>query len=92
MVLCFLSCPHCLGSFIESVFLFITEDPTIFKSEIPDCAPVESNCVDLVESERSCQIWQNFAKAFWNALKQYKEKLKVMSLYGLLCFHHHMVP
>ncbi|PON73385.1 Kinesin-like protein [Parasponia andersonii] len=53
------------------------EDPKIFKSEIPDCASLESSYVELAEKERSSQIWQNFAKAFWNALRQYKEKLKV---------------
>ncbi|XP_030481465.1 kinesin-like protein KIN-6 isoform X4 [Cannabis sativa] len=50
------------------------EDTKIFISEISDRAPLVSSSVDL---ERNCEIWQNFAKAFWNTLKQYREKLKV---------------
>ncbi|XP_062100315.1 kinesin-like protein KIN-6 isoform X2 [Humulus lupulus] len=52
----------------------VKEDTKIFISEISDCTPLELSSVDL---ERNCEIWQSFAKAFWNTLKQYKEKLKV---------------
>ncbi|XP_062100316.1 kinesin-like protein KIN-6 isoform X3 [Humulus lupulus] len=51
----------------------VKEDTKIFISEISDCTPLELSSVDL---ERNCEIWQSFAKAFWNTLKQYKEKLK----------------
>ncbi|KAK2660750.1 hypothetical protein Ddye_007283 [Dipteronia dyeriana] len=45
--------------------------------DIKDHAPVKPNAVDLAKKERNHQITQNFAKAVWNVLKQYNEKLKV---------------
>lgn len=32
---------------------------------------------ELAKIERNSQIMQGFAKALWNVLKQYKQKLKV---------------
>ena len=36
----------------------------------------EGNCIDA-KTEREYHIMQGFAKALWNVLKQYKEKVKV---------------
>ncbi|KAK4860351.1 hypothetical protein QYF36_021895 [Acer negundo] len=36
------------------------------------------NVVDLAKKERNHQTTRNFAKAAWNVLKQYKEKLKIL--------------
>ncbi|ONI32362.1 hypothetical protein PRUPE_1G363400 [Prunus persica] len=49
----------------------------ICKVDMSGCAPSKSGCADSGEGERNHQIMQSFAKALWNVLKQYKEKLKV---------------
>ncbi|CAK7341665.1 unnamed protein product [Dovyalis caffra] len=48
----------------------------IYTSESVSAAPVKPDSVDLPR-ERNHQVMQNFAKALWNVLKQYKEKLMV---------------
>lgn len=46
--------------------------------DMSGCAPSKSGCADSGKGERNHQIMQSFAKALWNVLKQYKEKLKVI--------------
>ncbi|XP_034906009.1 kinesin-like protein KIN-6 isoform X2 [Populus alba] len=48
----------------------------IYTSDSVSAAPVKLDSVDLPR-ERNHQVMQNFAKALWNVLKQYKEKLMV---------------
>ncbi|KAJ4702145.1 Kinesin-like protein [Melia azedarach] len=47
------------------------------KLDIKNRVSVDFNPVDLAKRERNYQITQKFAKAVWNVLKQYNEKLKV---------------
>lgn len=44
-----------------------------------DCAAAKSNCSGQTQGERNHLILQNLAKALWNVLKQYNQKLKVMT-------------
>ncbi|XP_021668069.2 kinesin-like protein KIN-6 isoform X2 [Hevea brasiliensis] len=53
------------------------DGPRISKFNSIDTAPVKSVCGDWAIRERNHQIMQNFAKALWNVLKEYKEKLTV---------------
>ncbi|KAG6750845.1 hypothetical protein POTOM_045360 [Populus tomentosa] len=46
----------------------------IYTSDSVSAAPVKLDSVDLPR-ERNHHVMQNFAKALWNVLKQYKEKL-----------------
>ncbi|GAV56737.1 Kinesin domain-containing protein [Cephalotus follicularis] len=46
------------------------------KEEIQKIHKLDDN-VDLTKRERNNQIMQNFAKALWNVLKEYNEKLKL---------------
>ncbi|KAI9200755.1 hypothetical protein LWI28_012843 [Acer negundo] len=55
----------------------LSEDACSKSRNIKGRAPVKPNAVDLSKKERNHQITQNFAKAVWNVLKQYNEKLKV---------------
>ncbi|KAK4859692.1 hypothetical protein QYF36_010078 [Acer negundo] len=55
----------------------LPEDACSKSRNIKGRAPVKPNAVDLSKKERNHQITQNFAKAVWNVLKQYNEKLKV---------------
>ncbi|KAF2310136.1 hypothetical protein GH714_006684 [Hevea brasiliensis] len=55
----------------------VTDGPRISKFNSIDTAPVKSDCGDWAIRERNHQIMQNFAKALWNVLKEYKEKLTV---------------
>ncbi|KAG6751979.1 hypothetical protein POTOM_044194 [Populus tomentosa] len=48
----------------------------IYTSDSVSAAPVKLDSVDLPR-ERNHQVMQNFAKALWNVLKQYKEKLMI---------------
>ncbi|KAL9379430.1 hypothetical protein Peur_027912 [Populus x canadensis] len=48
----------------------------IYTSDSVCAAPVKPDSIDLPR-ERNHQVMQNFAKALWNVLKQYKEKLMV---------------
>lgn len=40
--------------------------------------------MELQSMERKYQIMQDFSKALWNVLKQYKKKLEVMIIYSYL--------
>ncbi|KAL2522319.1 kinesin-like protein KIN-6 [Forsythia ovata] len=40
-------------------------------------ASLNGSCIKLADSDRKHQIMQDFSKALWNVLKQYKKKLEV---------------
>ncbi|XP_062163300.1 kinesin-like protein KIN-6 isoform X1 [Alnus glutinosa] len=52
------------------------EASRICRLDVSENATKKSDFVDLAEKERNHQIMQNFAKALWNVLKQYKQKLE----------------
>ncbi|XAR61644.1 hypothetical protein NMG60_11016119 [Bertholletia excelsa] len=45
--------------------------------EVDNSTFIEDGITSLAKEERNNKIMQNFAKALWNVLKQYKEKLEV---------------
>ncbi|XP_020535407.1 kinesin-like protein KIN-6 isoform X2 [Jatropha curcas] len=49
----------------------------VSKLEAVDIAPIKPDGNDLTIKNRNHQIMQNFARALWNVLKEYKEKLMV---------------
>uniref|UniRef100_A0A2C9TZP5 Kinesin motor domain-containing protein n=2 Tax=Manihot esculenta TaxID=3983 RepID=A0A2C9TZP5_MANES len=53
------------------------DGPQKSKFDSTNIALVKDDCVDLTIRDRNHQIMQNFAKALWNVLKEYKEKLMV---------------
>jgi kinesin family protein 18/19 len=55
-----------------------SEASRICRLDVSENATKKSDFVDLAEKERNHQIMQNFAKALWNVLKQYKQKLEVL--------------
>ncbi|KAG8632319.1 hypothetical protein MANES_18G012000v8 [Manihot esculenta] len=55
----------------------VTDGPQKSKFDSTNIALVKDDCVDLTIRDRNHQIMQNFAKALWNILKEYKEKLMV---------------
>lgn len=77
-------CSLIFGSFI--CFLkFLWELGDFFSDAGTNSAALKSNDVQQPERERSHWILQNFAKALWNVLKEYKEKLKVVTSSTAVC-------
>lgn len=62
----------------DRVSYFLSEAAKIYRSDAGENATTKSDFVDGPEKERNHQILQNFTKAIWNVLKQYKQKLKVL--------------
>jgi hypothetical protein len=58
---------------------FLREDTSrICRLVVSENATKISDFVYLANNERNHQIMQNFAKAQWNVLKQYKQQLEVL--------------
>ncbi|KAA8537506.1 hypothetical protein F0562_027114 [Nyssa sinensis] len=51
--------------------------PRIINLEANDSTSVGEDYIELAKRERKNQVMQNMAKALWNVLKQYKNKLEV---------------
>lgn len=62
----------------DRVSYFLSEAAKIYRLDAGENATTKSDFVDGPEKERNHQILQNFTKAMWNVLKQYKQKLKVL--------------
>ncbi|KAJ9675022.1 hypothetical protein PVL29_024118 [Vitis rotundifolia] len=54
----------------------LVQSPRNSKLDVYDSTFLKLNGVELAKRERNNQIMQGFAKALWNVLKQYKEKLE----------------
>ncbi|KAK9269938.1 hypothetical protein L1049_025511 [Liquidambar formosana] len=55
----------------------LVQSPKASKSNVDDNGPLKPDSFNLAERERNSQIMQGFAKALWNVLKEYKDKLEV---------------
>ncbi|XP_059636412.1 kinesin-like protein KIN-6 [Cornus florida] len=51
--------------------------PRVINLETTDGASLAEDCIEFAKRDRENQIMQGFAKALWNVLKQYKNKLEV---------------
>lgn len=84
----------CISIFVKFIFSFVlsffnfdnvkfvvVDAPRTTKLDTAAIPLTKSDCVDI---KRDHQIMQNFAKAIWKVLKEYKEKLKVLQ-----CFSHY---
>lgn len=57
-----------------------------------ECPPTKSSRTELSGTERNHLIMQNFAKAIWQVLKQYRDKLKVIIYINLTSFESIISP
>ena len=78
-----MSCEICLetkdenGSLTE--ILVESEEPVSCK--VTEGIYIKQDRIELTKREREYQIMVNFAKALWDVLKQYKQKLEVLGVF-----------